>query len=231
MALVSSGPAVGQISGSIGGTVFSRNRYGSYIRNRTKPVVSTTQEAQNAKARLGNISAQWQARTSTQRLAWQNWAQENPVVNRLGQSIVLTGHAAYVQINTRIEKAGGTILTDPPISPAPVPFTTLAITTDIGTGTFDVAFAATPLGATERLWLTAAVVDSAGINYTKNKEKNITITALAQTSPYTFDTDLSDRFGTLQVGQKVVVFAATFDEATGLLATPQRAESIIVDSP
>ena len=38
MALIKTGPAVAVISGSVGGTVFSRNKGGAYMRNRSIPV-------------------------------------------------------------------------------------------------------------------------------------------------------------------------------------------------
>lgn len=230
MALITGGPAVGQISGRIGGQVFSRNRYGAYIRTGTKPVVSTTAEAMLAKARLGNISAQWQALTDAQRAGWKAWAQENPVLNRLGQSIILTGHAAYVQINSRLNRAGDSGLTLPPISPAPEPLLTFVLNLDIGIGAFDATFTTTPMAAGVRLWLTGAVVDSAGINYIRNITKLFSVTAAAQASPYDFETDIEARFGSLQVGQKIIVFGHTFDGATGLLASGLRAEGLVVST-
>jgi len=227
MALITTGPAVGQISGSISGQTFSRNRYGAYIRSRTKPVVSTSAQALLAKARLGNVSSQWSALAAAARASWATWAAEHPVVNRLGQSIILTGHACYVQLNTRLDKAGDTWLTAPPISAAPTPLLTATLTADIGAGSTELAFTATPLGTDDRIWLTAAVVDSEGINYIKNITKLISVTAKAQATGYDYKTDIEARFGTLIVGQRIVVFAAVFDSATGLLSSPLRAEATV----
>lgn len=228
--LFTPGVAVGAMSGSIGGSVASRNRYGTYFRTRAVPVTSTTSFAMNAKARLGNVSAQWQALTDAQRLQWVSWAQDHPVLNRLGQAVVLTGHAAYVQLNARISQAGDTIISVPPIAAAPASLATITLTADIGAGTITIAFTATPLAAGVRLWVRGAVVSSAGINYTRNLEKVFTITAAAQASPYDYQSDIEARFGTLQVGQKVIVFASPFDGATGLLGSPLRAEAVVVST-
>lgn len=228
MALITTGPAVGQISGSISGQTFSRNRYGAYIRSRTKPVVSTSAQALLAKARLGNVSAQWSVLSAAARASWATWAAEHPVVNRLGQSIILTGHAAYVQLNTRLDRAGDSWITAPPISAAPTPLLTASLTGDIGAGTTLLSFTATPLGADDRIWMTAALVDSAGINYIKNVTKLVSVTAKAQVTDYDYQADVEARFGTMIVGQKLIVFVGVFDSATGLLSTPLRAEVTVV---
>ncbi|GAI58374.1 unnamed protein product, partial [marine sediment metagenome] len=38
MALVKYGGGITQMSGSIAGNTFARNRYGNYVRSRTKPI-------------------------------------------------------------------------------------------------------------------------------------------------------------------------------------------------
>lgn len=228
MALITTGAAVGQISGRVAGNVFSRNRYGSYIRNGTKPTVSTTSYAMAQKARLGNISGNWQSLSLANRQAWQTWAQNHPVLNRLGQTIVLTGHAAYVQINARIDQAGGSWIAQPPILAPPSPLLTFTLTADIGAGTCDIAFTATPLAANHRLWAYGAVVTSAGINYTRNLEKLHTISAAAQASPYDYQSDIEARFGSLMIAQKVVMYVAVLDDQFGLISLPLRAEATVV---
>lgn len=113
MAIIIPGVAISQASGRVGGTIFSRNRGGAYIRNGSKPSVVTTPYAQTIKAILANFSAQWQDLTAEQREAWTEWATQNPITNRLGQQRTLSGHGAFVQINARLAAAGGASLTDP----------------------------------------------------------------------------------------------------------------------
>lgn len=225
------GPSVGAVSGSIGGTVFSRNRYGAYTRNRAMVTRQTSNAAMNAKARLANISAAWRDETAATKLAWQTWALNNPITDALGQKQTLTGHAAYVGLNTRLHLAGQTLLTVPPIVAAPAPLTALTATWDIGAGDFELVFTPTPIGAAERLWISAAVVNSAGINYVENLMKFIKVSAAAQATDYDISADLALRFGTLTVGQKCVVDVCVLDEDTGLISTPMRVSGTIVSTP
>lgn len=224
------GPLAGAISGSIGGTTFSHNRGGPYMRRRATPVTSTTAPALAAKNRMAAGSAAWQGITDNQRLAWKEWAQENPVNNAVGTPITLTGHQAYVGNYTRQQAAGQTPLTAPPISPAPDPLVTLSGNFDIGIGAFDATYTVTPLGAAEYLWLVANVHNSPGINYVENVKRFIGVSAAAQASPFDYMTLIEARFGTLVVDQHIALFAHVFSSATGLLSTPQRVDGVIVST-
>ncbi|KKL73251.1 hypothetical protein LCGC14_2076760, partial [marine sediment metagenome] len=59
MAIITPGPTVAAISGSIGGTVYSRNRGGAYIRNRAIPVDPNTSFQINVRAILAAQSQNW----------------------------------------------------------------------------------------------------------------------------------------------------------------------------
>lgn len=230
MAKFTPGPTIGSISGSIGGTTYSRNRYGAYIRTRAIPITSTTSYALDAKARMTTASQAWQALTDAQRLAWQMWAAANPITDSLGQSQALSGQAAYVGISCRLQNSGDTVLDVPPIAPAPAPLATITLTGDIGIGTSTLAFTDTPLGAGLKLWFQAAVTNSQGIYFVKPLTRLVSISAAALASPYDYEADVNARLGTLTVGQKITVFASVLDSATGLLSAPLTASVAITST-
>lgn len=214
------GPAIAAASGSIGGTVFSRNRGGAYTRNRSIPVTSSTTPALNAKQRLATASQAWQGLTAAQRAAWANWALQNPVTDALGFPRHKTGHQSYVGINARRASLGDVALATPPIVPAPVGLLTVVADGDIGAGDVDIAFTATPLGATEELYLEAAVVNSAGITNVNNLFRLVGSSAAAQVSPFDWQSLVETRLGTLVVGQTLFARVSVYDNATGLLSLP-----------
>lgn len=217
MALIKTGIAVGQISGRVAGNVFSRNRGGAYVRNGAIPTRSTTPFAEAAKARLGDWSKGWANLTAVQQMAWKNWATQNPVINRLGDAITLSGHQAYVQLNINIANAAGTAIDVPPVVAPPLALTSIAATYDIGAGVFGIGFAPSPLGASECLAIEAAVVDNPGVSYVQNLYKLITITGAAPTTPQVnLDALLAPRFGTIMVGQRVFYRCYVIDQDTGL---------------
>lgn len=115
MALIKYGGGIIQASGSIAGTTHARNRFGNYIRARTKPVNpnSTTvsklaftlydaDSANQAKTRaaMAALSYKWsQVLTSAQRTAWNLYASSVAMKNRLGEVVYLTGYNHYIRSN------------------------------------------------------------------------------------------------------------------------------------
>jgi len=229
--LFTSGALVGQLSGKLGPIVASHNRGGAYFRAHVVPVTSTTSFALNAKARLAAASSLWQTLTQDQQEAWLTWANNNPVTNRIGQQVTLSGHGAFTGLTASLAQAGVAAVLDPPVIPAPAPLLTLTANFDIGTGEFDVVYTTTPLGANVGLYVQTAIVNSAGINFVQNLLKLLVISAAAQASPLDVQTEAATRFGTLLLGQRVIHEVSTFDRANGQRSTPLRVEGTIIDTP
>lgn len=228
MAKIRTGAVVGQISGSIGSQTYSHNRYGAYIRQRSVPVTSTTEYAQAAKGFLAAASSAWKSLTAAQRLAWGLWSQNNPVTDVLGDKRVLTGHAAYVKLGCRVLRVGETLDTDPPVDPAPEALSTVSVTAAVGTPpTVSVVFTPTPQGAGVRVWVYAAKVESAGIEFIQNRLRLVYEGSAAETSPIAIGTVCAARLGTFQAGETLHVQALAMDEDTGLISPPLRASAVI----
>ena len=230
MAKCKLGPIVAQASGSMGGTVFAHNRYGSYFRQRVIPVTSTTAAALAQKARMAAHSAAFGALTAPQILGWDQWAQSNPITDRLGDQQILTGHASFVRINMRLDKAGQTPLVAPPIGTSPLSLTTLTLSADIGIGTFDLTFAATPTAAEDMLVVQACNVDSIAIKYVQNLFRTIGFSTVAQASPLDIDTMYAAKFGTPAVGSYVHCQVWVLDTETGLISRPIKSSAIVVET-
>ncbi len=214
------GPTIAAASGSIGGTVYSHNRGGMYTRNRAIPITSTTSFALNAKQRLATASQNWQSLTDVQRFSWDNWALQNPVTDALGFPRHLSGHQAFVGLNSRRAANGDAQLTAPPIVPAPDGLLTLVVDGDIGLGDVDITFTATPLGANDHLYIQAAVTNSQGITNVNNLLRLLAFSAAAATSPLDIQTIVEARLGTLIVAQKLFVRVSVYNDLTGLLSLP-----------
>jgi hypothetical protein len=98
MALIKTGSTISNISGSIGGTTYSRNRGGAYARNRTIPVQPNSAYQVAAKALFQSASGNWTSTlTASQRTAWEAYAASVPYTNKLGEKKYYTGQQRYVQ--------------------------------------------------------------------------------------------------------------------------------------
>lgn len=131
-----------QASGSVGGMTYSRNKGGMYIRARaipTNPNTALQQAVRNAVTQLSNF---WvDTLTAAQRTSWELYADNVPVINRLGDSVLIPALSHYVRSNTprlqnglpRVDTAPSTFdlgpFTDPTFAVEPL--------TDLISVTFD----------------------------------------------------------------------------------------------
>jgi len=115
MGLIRFGGGVVQISGSIGGDVFARNRYGNYNRARTKPTNPNSSGQQAVRTAIGAMTTRWaQTLTGAQRTAWNLYGDSVSMKNRLGEVIHLTGFNHYIRSNANSSRIGLTPVDDGP---------------------------------------------------------------------------------------------------------------------
>jgi hypothetical protein len=142
MALIKYGGGVTEMSGKMGGNVFSRNRYGAYVRKLTTPVNPASDRQVIARARVSSMADRWNnTLTEAQRVSWNVYAAAVSVLNRLGDSIYLTGFNHYIRSNCAILACGGTIVDDgPAILLLPGQDPAFAVTASAATQLVSVAF-------------------------------------------------------------------------------------------
>lgn len=100
MGLVKFGGGIVQISGSIAGTVHARNRFGNYIRPRTKPVNPRSDRQETVRATLSFLAEYWHGDlTDVQRGLWNTYAAAVAMTNRIGETIHLTGFNHFMRSN------------------------------------------------------------------------------------------------------------------------------------
>ena len=142
MALIKFGGGVVQMSGSIAGDTFARNRYGNYSRARTKPVNPNTARQTLIRSALSTLTARWsQTLTAAQRTAWNLYANSVAMKNRLGESVFLTGFNHYIRSNSfRVAYGKTPVDAGPVIFELPAKDPTFSITAAEGGQTINVAF-------------------------------------------------------------------------------------------
>ncbi len=100
MALIKFGGGVVQMSGSIGGTTFSRNSSGNIARARTTPVNPQSARQEKIRAIMAYLSDRWlETVTALQRAAWGDYALAVAMKNRLGETTHNTGMNHYIRSN------------------------------------------------------------------------------------------------------------------------------------
>jgi len=88
------------MSGSIGGDVHARNRFGNYTRPRTRPVNPRSIRQEAARAVLSYLAELWHDPTmAAERANWEIYAAAVSMTNRLGETIYLTGYNHFIRTN------------------------------------------------------------------------------------------------------------------------------------
>jgi len=143
MALVKFGGGIVQASGSIAGTTHARNRFGNYIRPRTKPVNPKSDRQSAARALIQMLVAYWSGpnMSDVERGAWNSYAASIPMKNRLGEVVYLTGFNHFIRSNAaRLSVDGSIIEPGPETISLPGADETIAVAGDNGTQLLTIAF-------------------------------------------------------------------------------------------
>ena len=98
--LIKLGDVVGQASGSLRSSTYSHNRFGAYIRNRAIPTNPQSARQSTVRTLMQILTNLWGSTlTSEERAQWTAYGANVGVINRLGETIYLTGLNHYVRSN------------------------------------------------------------------------------------------------------------------------------------
>lgn len=136
-------PTIGdQYSGSIAGVTASRNKGGTYFRQRAMPINPNTAQQQAVKTAFSEIVSRWRdVLTAAQRDAWTAYAQSTPLINRIGEARIVPGLSMYVRSNTPRRQNGLSFIDDGPVISGLPTFNAIGNTQlSAATDTFQVTF-------------------------------------------------------------------------------------------
>jgi len=234
MAKIVFGGGVSLASGKIGGTVYSRNKGGSYSRNFVVPTNPQTSKQSTQRNLLSLKSAAWRTLTDGERDGWETWAAANPVLDRLGNSIVLSGAQAYTKINMNRTNAGdGATQADTPAAAsftADIIDTTTTLSIDISSTYFRIPLDS-GAAADQIMFTHASTPVSAGVSNTNAIMRLIEVVTLDATditnTYYDIYTAYTDYLGSIagKAGFRVNVSAQEYDE--GQFAVPAKVTGTI----
>lgn len=99
MALVKVGATLSEISGTIGGVVFARNKGGLTARNKSSVVNPNTELQQANRTRFASLTSYWSSLDQAERNSWNLAASDLPITNRLGEARYLSGAQLFQRQN------------------------------------------------------------------------------------------------------------------------------------
>ncbi len=224
------GAIVSEVRNKIAATVFTKNKAGASIRNRTTPINRRSTGQTEQRQQLSSLSSSWRGLTQAQRDGWNSAAASFPQQDNLGQTIFLTGAQLYVRCNANLVLIGEAQIVN---APSPASFAVLgftSLTMDASSGSASLAFTPTvPTGFTLVVRATAPI--SPGKSFVPSSAfRFIQEVAAAATSPQDIAAAYIAIFGaiTSKAGQKVFVEMFLIQTATGLAGIPVRGSGVIV---
>lgn len=98
---------LGPLSGKMNGIVASHNRGGRYLRTLVIPTNPNTPAQQEVRSIMANLAAAWgEVLTQANRDAWEAYAANVPLTNRLGDAIHVSGQNMFIRCNSARVNAG-----------------------------------------------------------------------------------------------------------------------------
>jgi len=234
MALVKYGGGIIQMSGSIAGNTFARNRYGNYVRARTKPVNPKSERQNLVRATLAYLTERWaETLTGDQRDAWGVYAAGVAMKNALGEAIKLSGFNHYIRSNANVVRRGETPYDDgPAVNTLPDQDPSLEITTEVHEQRFNIHFNSEMAWASEEagwMWIMQGMPQSPQRNffagpYRGMKDKN------GETPGPLASPEQSTNLWVVTAGQKVW-YKIRLQRADGRITEPWTVQSTVVAGP
>jgi len=207
---------VSDIAGSVGGNVFSRGKGGPIIRNRRKPVNPRSALQNTRRARAAYLATYWsKTLTDQQRTDWRAYAAGTAWTNKLGDSIEITGNAAFVRLNTLAFMYSSTVLAAAPLAMGHAGGVTLAFTAENDTSKIQLA---EPGGAFDKdidghfLMISMGLPSEAGRLGIPKGMRYVSHTAGDSGAPPAFPLELTSAY-TMAAGQLITIKAMFQDES------------------
>lgn len=226
MAKIKYSALVSDMRNKLNGSVASKNRYGSYLRNKVTPVNPQTAYQQAARQQLGAFSSQYRGLTAAQRNSWINGAANYPFTDIFGDIRYLSGQTLFVKLNTNLVNAGSASITSAPL---PVGIPELAVdgvTATVAAGeltalSIDVSETTVPAGFALLVYATPPT--PASIQFVKNRYRLVGVATVAAGAADLL-TDYSARFGAAANEDEMIhVRVALCSTTTGQQGVPSGA--------
>jgi hypothetical protein len=228
MARIKLGGLAQDVRGSLNGTTFSRNKGGAYVRTRVSPVQPRTFYQLRQRSIFATNAKAWSQLTDSQRTAWTAFAAANPLTNVFGDSIIVSGLAAYQQLNAVLLTIGQPVISDPPADKTVIPIAAAVGMLSSSTGplitNLEIGTDAQATSATTDYYVFATSVLQPGINPSKSAYRFIgAYSPVAAATAVNILTEYTAKFGSsTATGKKIWAIVAQVSTDSGAVTVGQK---------
>lgn len=228
MAKIQLGAFVTDIRNKVGGSVFSKNRAGAYVRNKVTPVNPSTVAQGNSRSRFTGFSQGWRGLTSGQQSQWRDATSSFPKTDQFGNIYYLSGAQLYQSLNNSLKVVGASAITAPPVPSSVEAVTSATLTMTKGTPSASLAFAPSPVPANTAFMIYATPGVSPGVSFVKNQYRLIGVISSADTTPEDILSAYTAKYGLVPAaGQRVYIKLVPVNTVTGQQGIGYETSSIV----
>lgn len=219
MAKVKFGQGVADLRGKVGGSVFSRNASGAYLREKVSPVNPLSPKQIAIRSLLSDNSKLWASLTSVQREAWEALARAYPRTDVFGNSVSLTGIAQFQACNLVLSQCESTNLTVAP-SDLEVEEVALSSALVISVATRQLAFSVDndPGLNPRQVYVNLTRAHSPGKRFVKNLFRFLIHEEVGSPGPSSFTFDIPADFGNVVLGDTMTAWVRLANTTNGALS-------------
>ena len=218
---------VADMRNKLNGSVFSKNRYGNYIRTKVTPVNPQTTSQQNTRNILATWSQAWRGLTASQRKGWIDAAPSFPFTDIFGNLKILSGNTLFVKLNANLNYADAAGINDAPTPDAIPAITALNVTATESTGAVAVTFAPSPIPAGFAMIVQTTGNVPPGKTFVKNLFRNVAVIPPAGTSPHATGSAFATVHGAPVAGMQIFVRVFLISTTTGQAGIPLQASTVV----
>lgn len=227
MALIKFGMMMTDARGKLGGQVFTKTRSGATVRTKVTPANPQTTAQQQSRAILGNLSTAWRNLSESDRRSWNAGVENFSKTNVFGDTYNPSGKNLFVGLNANLLSINATRIDTAPL-PIEVPALIISSASiDISTGEISFVSESALPGAGTQIVFQASKPSSAGKNnFSGAYATFLTAVGSAMPSDLAIYTAYTQKFGTLQEGQKVAFRVFVIAAETGQKSVESTAQGI-----
>lgn len=212
--------------GSAGGTVASRNTYGTYFRNKVTPNNVNTVAQQLVRQFMALVSQSWRGLTQIQRDVWNSVTNSYQATDIFGDTFAYTGFNLFMRLNRNLLEINEATIDDAPSPVSVSGFISLELAVDIALATLIATFAGA-IDADTKVIVTATAPQSAGKNFVKSEYRKIAVLDSTDVTPKNLEAEYIAKFGSLgSAGSKIFIQFKPIAIATGQPGTTLSASTI-----
>ena len=214
------------ISGKAGGSIYSRNRGGAYVKNFVIPTNPNTLFQQNVRSIFAGNSQSWKTLTEEQRNSFEAQAPNYTSKDVFGDGLTYTGSQLHQKLNGNLQLHGELPLTTAKPPAGTMPINSATITAAITAGVFSLDGTVTVaqgefLPGQMRMIVEAAPPASPSQKYQQNRKRFVQKSAFVAGAGQDLDLTANyvDRFFEPVEGQMIALTLKVLNVTTGELST------------